>query len=103
MGRYRGRYKRGKTKIAVGGIVLIISAVLMLSVFGLFGAAGGFIKSFLLGFFGLAAYGYIFAALLLGIILCAGLRFSLSLKRAVNYVLLFALGLLALHISISKV
>ncbi len=87
----------------MGGIVLIISAVLMLSVFGLFGAAGGFIKSFLLGFFGLAAYGYIFAALLLGIILCAGLRFSLSLKRAVNYVLLFALGLLALHISISKV
>lgn len=85
------------------GILFIVIALLMaLSCFGAFAKVGSTLKQFWTGTFGLAAYGYAFALLILGVTLVFNIKRKRSLKNLFKHISLFAVAIWAFHIYTSS-
>ncbi|MBO4695221.1 MAG: hypothetical protein J5656_04795 [Clostridia bacterium] len=85
------------------GILFIVVALLMaLSCFGAFSKVGSSLKQFWTGTFGLAAYGYAFALLILGVTLVFNIRRKRSIKNLLKHISLFVVAIWALHIYTSS-
>ena len=86
-----------------GGILLISIAVLCLvSLFGGFGGVGTMIRGFLLGFFGLASYGYVISLLLVGGLIMMQKRPTQSGKVILFLSLIFVFGLIIFQATTSQ-
>ena len=95
------KYK--KINSIAGGILLILIALLcLISLFGGFGGVGNMIKGFLLGFFGIASFGYGFACLLGGILLIFQKKPTLSIKNTILLSLIFIFGLVVFQANTSS-
>ncbi|MCM1306615.1 MAG: FtsK/SpoIIIE domain-containing protein [Bacteroides sp.] len=90
-------------RIAAGILLIALSAFCFLCAVGAFGGVGKAVSRFLVGFFGLAVYGYTFAGVILGIALTFGIRVRMRFTRALFYFGLLILGVMALHVYSSSV
>ena len=86
------------TRIAMGVLLIVVSLFCFLCAVGAFGGAGRAVSGFVVGFFGLAAYGYAIAGVILGIALTFGIRFRMRFTRALYFIGLLVLGILALQV-----
>lgn len=86
------------SRIAAGVILTVLSLFCFLCAVGAFGGVGKAVNIFLVGFFGLAVYGYSLAGIVLGIALTFGIRIRMRLSRALFYFGMLVLGIYALHI-----
>ena len=69
------------------GLMLIgVFGLLDLILFGVFGWAGQFVKSFIIGIFGYASYGYCIAMTLVGLFITLGFKPKVSFKVIINYI-----------------
>ena len=92
-----------KTNSIAGGILLILIALLsLISLFGGFAGVGNMIKGFLLGFFGLASYGYSAICLLCGVLLILQKKPTLSIKNTILMSLIFVFGLVVFQANTSS-
>ncbi len=86
-------YRKGNA--IAGGLLLVIVAVLcFVSLVGGFGGVGRMIRSFLLGFFGLASYGYSVSLFLTGALLMFQRRREQPMKTIILAMLIFIFGLI---------
>ncbi len=86
------------------GIILIaVSLFCFLCAVGAFGEIGKTVSGFLIGFFGLAFYGYALGGVILGIALTFGIRLRMRFSRALFYTGMLVLGILALQVYTSSV
>ena len=69
-----------------GLILLGIFGLIDLILFGVFGWAGQFVKSFIIGIFGYAAYGYSIAMTVVGLFITLGFKPKVTFKVVVNYI-----------------
>ena len=69
-----------------GLILLGVFGLIDLILFGVFGWAGQFVKSFIIGIFGYAAYGYSIAMTVLGLFITLGFKPKVPFKVVVNYI-----------------
>lgn len=100
-GYHENSYK--KINSIAGGILLILIALLcLISLFGGFGGVGTMIKGFLLGFFGLASFGYSFICLLCGLLLIFQKKSTLSIKNTILLSLIFVFGLVVFQANTSS-
>lgn len=86
----------------------ILLTILALAIFfagcllGVFGQFGNTVSSFMVGFFGYTAYAVVFCTLIVSVILLFGGQVFISANRALKYVGLLCLLILALHVATSK-
>lgn len=85
-------------RIAIGIVLTVLSLFCFLCAVGAFGSVGGAVSGFLVGFFGLAVYGYSLAGVILGVALTFGIRVRMRFTRALFYTGLLVLGIMALHV-----
>lgn len=85
-------------RIAIGIVLIVFSVFCFLCAVGAFGSVGGAVSKFLVGFFGLAVYGYSLAGVILGVALTFGVRVRMRFARFLYLIGLFTLGILALHV-----
>lgn len=90
------------SRIAAGAVLITVSLFCFLCVVGTFGSVGKIVSGFLVGFFGLAVYGYTIAGAILGVALTFGIRFRMRPTRALFFIGLLMLGILALQIYTSS-
>lgn len=90
------------SRIAAGVVLTVLSLFCFLCAVGAFGGVGRAVSGFLVGFFGLAVYGYSVAGVILGVALTFGIRVRMRLSRAAFYVGLLVLGIYALQIYTSS-
>ena len=98
-------YKKGDNsgiRISAGFLVLLICGFSALSLFGALGGVGQMVKNFLVGVVGLTSYAYAICGCLIGVAVIFNRRVTLATDKIVKYLLLFALGVLALHIVSSR-
>ncbi len=69
-----------------GLIIVGIFGLLDLIIFGAFGYAGSFVRSFILGIFGYASYGYCIGATALGLMITLGFKLKVEPKIVINYI-----------------
>ena len=86
------------SRIAAGIVLIAFSVFCFLCAVGAFGGVGRTVSGFLVGFFGLAVYGYTLAGVILGVALTFGIRVRMRLTRALFYFGLLIFGILALHV-----
>ncbi len=89
-------------RIAFGILIIIVSLFCFLSVVGALGGVGQMVYGFLAGFFGLATYAYSIAGIILGVALTFGIKIKMRFSKIVLFVVLFALGILALQVYTSS-
>ncbi len=89
-------------RIAAGVLVIIVSLFCFLSLVGALGGVGRMVYSFLCGFFGLAAYGYSLAGLVIGIAVTFNVHPKMRISKALTYFGLLLVGIFALQIYTSS-
>ncbi len=89
-------------RIATGVLVVIVSLFCFLSLVGALGGVGEMVYSFLVGFFGLAAYAYALMALIIGIAVTFNVSPKMKISRALIYFALLFVGILALNVYTSS-
>ena len=67
------------SRIAAGIVLIAFSVFCFLCAVGAFGGVGRTVSGFLVGFFGLAVYGYTLAGVILGVALTFGIRVRMRL------------------------
>ncbi len=89
-------------RIAAGVLVVIVSLFCFLSLVGALGGVGEMVYSFLVGFFGLAAYAYALMALVIGIAVTFNVSPKMKISRAIILFALLFVGILALNVYTSS-
>ncbi len=88
--------------IAMGGLLVIIGLLSLLCVCGLFSGVGQLVSSFLLGAFGYFSYAISVCLIILGFAVSFGIKVKMSWFTVLKFVLVFSVGLLAVHIYTSS-
>ena len=82
-----------------GLIIVGIFGLLDLIIFGAFGYAGNFVKTFIFGIFGYASYGYFIGATVLGLMITLGFKQKVEPKIVINYIAILFLIACIGHVS----
>lgn len=97
----QARAHRG-TSIAIGAITVAVSLFCFLCTVGAFGSFGKSVQGVLVGFFGLADYAYSIIGIIIGTAIVFGMRPKMRFSRAVFYIGMLMLGILALQVYTSS-
>lgn len=85
-------------RIAFGILIILVSLFCFLCNLHCFGGVGRMVYSFLVGFFGLACYGYNVIGILIGVAVIANIKPKIHPGKAIFLSIMFALSVLALQI-----
>lgn len=94
-------YRKGNA-IASGLLLVIVAVLCFVSLVGGFGGVGKMIRSFMLGFFGLASYAYSVCLFLVGVLIMFQRRPSQPIKNIVLATLIFVFGLIVFQANTSQ-
>ncbi len=97
----QARAHRG-TSIAIGAITVAVSLFCFLCTVGAFGSFGRSVQGVLVGFFGLADYAYSIIGMIIGLAIVFGIRPKMRFSRAVFYIGMLMLAILALQVYTSS-
>lgn len=93
----RKKTKKTSSYIIDGIIIVGVTALLLLILFGAFDPSGKFITDFFVGIVGLSVYGLAIAGFIIGILRIMKFDFSLSATRIIQATLIYSLFILVFH------
>ena len=98
MSVYRRPPKRQQgVSVWITVINLAIAAAVLLSLFGVFGSVGVIIQNIAFGIFGLSAYAFCLIFIIISIVKLINKRIVIDKKKALRYLPLLIIGILAVH------
>ena len=94
--------KKPQSNIGIVLISLLLSTVILFSLFNILGAFGLVIKNIILGLFGTSAYAFTIIAIIICIRMLVDKRITIDKSKAWRYVPLLLIGILAVHTMTTK-